>query len=461
MKDGFRIEKDSIGTIEVPKNALWGAQTQRSIKNFALGNELIPLELIYAITLIKKAAAIANNKLGYLDNQKKDLIKRSCTDILDGLHDSEFPLKIWQTGSGTQTNMNVNEVISNISATIVNSELGQYKILHPNDDVNKSQSTNDTFPAAIHISVVIEITKKLLPSIEKLNISFDKKTKEWNNVIKIGRTHFQDAVPITLGQEISAWSKQIKDAKNSILSGVSELYSLQIGGTAVGTGINSPENFSEEVIKIIKNETGLPFNKSENYFSLMASHDRLANIMSKLKILACSLFKISNDIKILSSGPRAGIYELIIPKNEPGSSIMPGKVNPTQCESLSMICSQIMGFEYAVSIANCSGTLQMNEYKPLIAFNILTSIKLLSEAIDNFRIKLIDGLMPNFKCIESNLNNSLMLITALVPEIGYEKAAKIANLAFNESLNLKEATLKLGYLDETKYDEIMNIEKMI
>ena len=461
MKDGFRIEKDSIGTIEVPKNALWGAQTQRSIKNFALGNELIPLELIYAITLIKKAAAIANNKLGYLDNQKKDLIKRSCKDILDGLHDSEFPLKIWQTGSGTQTNMNVNEVISNISATIVNSELGQYKILHPNDDVNKSQSTNDTFPAAIHISVVIEITKKLLPSIEKLNISFDKKTKEWNNVIKIGRTHFQDAVPITLGQEISAWSKQIKDAKNSILSGISELYSLQIGGTAVGTGINSPENFSEEVIKIIKNETGLPFNKSENYFSLMASHDRLANIMSKLKILACSLFKISNDIKILSSGPRAGIYELIIPKNEPGSSIMPGKVNPTQCESLSMICSQIMGFEYAVSIANCSGTLQMNEYKPLIAFNILTSIKLLSDAMDNFRIKLIEGITPNFKSIESNLNNSLMLITALVPEIGYEKAAEIANLAFNESLNLKEATLKLGYLDEKKYNEFMDIEEMI
>ena len=461
MKDDFRLEKDSIGTIEVPKNALWGAQTQRSIKNFALGNELIPLELIYAITLIKKAAAIANNNLGYLDNRKKDLIKKSCADILAGLYDSEFPLKIWQTGSGTQTNMNVNEVISNISALKVNAELGQYKILHPNDDVNKSQSTNDTFPAAIHISVVIEITKKLLPAIEKLNISLDKKSKGWNNLIKIGRTHFQDAVPMTLGQEISAWSKQIKDAKKSILSGISELYSLQIGGTAVGTGINCPENFSEEVIKIIKNETDLPFTKSENYFSLMASHDRLANIMSKLKILACSLFKISNDIKILSSGPRAGIYELIIPKNEPGSSIMPGKVNPTQCESLSMICSQIMGFEYAVSIANCSGTLQMNEYKPLIAFNILTSIKLLSEAIDNFRIKLIDGLMPNFKCIESNLNNSLMLITALVPEIGYEKAAEIANLAFNESLNLKEATLKLGYLDETKYDEIMNIEKMI
>jgi len=461
MKDDFRLEKDSIGTVEVPKNALWGAQTQRSIKNFALGNELIPIELIYAITLIKKAAAIANNNLGYLDQQKKDLIIRSCDDILAGLHESEFPLKIWQTGSGTQTNMNVNEVIANLSALKVNTKLGQYKILHPNDDVNKSQSTNDTFPAAIHISVVIEITNKLLPAIEKLNISFDKKSEEWNNIIKIGRTHFQDAVPITLGQEISAWSKQIKDAQKSIFLGVSDLYGLQIGGTAVGTGINCPKNFSEEVIKIIKNETDLPFTKSENYFSLMASHDRLANIMSKLKILACSLFKISNDIKILSSGPRAGINELFIPKNEPGSSIMPGKVNPTQCESLSMICSQIMGFEYAVSIANCSGTLQMNEYKPLIAFNILTSIKLLSEAIDNFRIKLVDGMMPNFKSIDSNLNNSLMLITALVPEIGYERAAEIANLAFNESINLKEATLKLGYLDEKKYDLIMDIQAMI
>ena len=456
-----RLEQDSLGSIDVPKDALWGAQTQRSIINFAIGDEKIPIEIIYAIAQIKASAARVNNHLGLINKEITKYITEASSEIIDGKHNNQFPLKVWQTGSGTQTNMNVNEVISNISAVKVNAELGQYKILHPNDDVNKSQSTNDTFPAAIHISVVIEITKKLLPAIEKLNISLDKKSKEWNNLIKIGRTHFQDAVPITLGQEISTWSKQIKDAKKSISSGISELYSLQIGGTAVGTGINCPENFSEEVIKIIKNETDLPFTKSENYFSLMASHDRLANIMSKLKILACSLFKISNDIKILSSGPRAGIYELIIPKNEPGSSIMPGKVNPTQCESLSMICSQIMGFEYAVSIANCSGTLQMNEYKPLIAFNILTSIKLLSEAIDNFRIKLIDGLMPNFKSIETNLNNSLMLITALVPEIGYEKSAEIANLAFNESLNLKEATLKLGYLDETKYDEIMNIEKMI
>ena len=461
MKEIFRLEKDSIGNVKVPENALWGAQTQRSIENFSIGDELIPIKLIYAITLIKKAAAIANNNLGYLDKDKKELITQSCNDILSGLYDSQFPLKIWQTGSGTQTNMNVNEVISNISALKVNSKLGSYKTLHPNDDINKSQSTNDTFPAAIHISVVVEISQTLIPSIEKFIHSLDAKSNEWKNLIKIGRTHFQDAVPITFGQEISAWSQQVADSKSAIMLSLSELYNLQIGGTAVGTGINCPEHFSEEVIKIIKDETKIPFTKSKNYFSLMASHDRLSSIMSQLKILACSLFKISNDIKILSSGPRAGIFELIIPKNEPGSSIMPGKVNPTQCESLSMICTQIMGFEYAVTMANSSGTLQMNEYKPLIAFNILTSIKLISEAMDNFRVKLIDGMIPNHQAIQLNLNNSLMLITALVPEIGYEKAAEIANLAFKNSLNLKEATLKLGYLNEEKFDEIMKIEKMI
>tara|TARA_Y100001933_G_C18958629_1_gene547132 strand:+ start:185 stop:1570 length:1386 start_codon:yes stop_codon:yes gene_type:complete len=461
MTENFRLEKDSIGSIKVPKDVFWGAQTQRSLENFSTGNELMPLQLIYAITLIKKAAAIANNNLGVIENHKKDLITSSCLDILKGSYDSQFPLKIWQTGSGTQTNMNVNEVIANIAALKTNSELGNYKVIHPNDDVNKSQSTNDTFPAAIHISVVLQITKALIPSIDKLNKSLDKKSDEWKKLIKIGRTHFQDAVPMTFGQELSAWSKQLKDDKKSIMSCISELYNLQIGGTAVGTGINCPRNFSEEVINIIKNETNLPFACSQNHFSLMASHDRLANVMSQLKIIACSLFKISNDIKILSSGPRSGIYELIIPKNEPGSSIMPGKVNPTQCEALSMICTQIMGFEYAVTMANCSGTLQMNEYKPLLAFNILTSIKLLSEVMDNFRIKLINGMEPNHQSIESNLKNSLMLVTALVPEIGYEKAAEIANLAFNDSLNLREANLKLGYLDVKKYDEIMNIEQMI
>jgi len=461
MMKNFRLEKDSMGTIQVPARALWGAQTQRSIKNFSIGEELIPIELIYSLTVIKKAAAIANFNLGLLNKEKKELIIKASNEILDGIHDAQFPLKIWQTGSGTQTNMNINEVISNIASLKTNSELGSHDPLHPNDDVNKSQSTNDTFPAAIQISVATEILNKLVPSIKELTNALDKKSKEWKDIIKIGRTHFQDAVPITLGQEISAWSKQIKDAEDALVISLDELYFLPLGGTAVGTGINCPTEFSKECIKSISADTNILFYQSKNHFSLMASHDRLAQVMSQIKILAGALFKISNDIKILSSGPRAGIYELIIPQNEPGSSIMPGKVNPTQCEALSMVCTQIMGFEYAVSIANSSGTLQMNEYKPLIGFNILTSLKLLRNVINNFRLKLVEGMEPNYQTINYNLENSLMLITALVPKIGYEKAAEIANLAFNESINLKDATVKLGYLNEYQFDELMNTDSMI
>ena len=461
MTKNFRFEKDSMGEIKVPSEALWGAQTQRSINNFTIGEELIPIELIYSITVIKKAAAIANFKLGLIEKVKKDLITEACKEIIDGVHDSQFPLKIWQTGSGTQTNMNINEVISNIAALKAHSELGSHHPIHPNDDVNKSQSTNDIFPTAIHISVVTAIIKKLVPSIRELTMQLDRKSNEWKDLIKIGRTHFQDAVPISLGQEVSAWSKQLKDAEDALLMSLNELFFLPLGGTAVGTGINCPKNFSEESIKSISEDTDLLFYKSKNHFSLMASHDRLANVMSQIKILAGALFKISNDIKILSSGPRSCIYELIIPQNEPGSSIMPGKVNPTQCEALSMVCAQVMGFEYAVSIANASGTLQMNEYKPLIGYNILTSIKLLNNAISNFRIKLVEGMQPNPKTIKINLENSLMLVTALVPKIGYEKAAQIANLAFNESINLKEATLKLGYLSAHEFDDAINTNEMI
>ena len=461
MNKNFRYENDSMGKIKVPAEALWGAQTQRSIINFSIGEELIPIELIYSITLIKKAAANANFKLGLIDKVKKDLIIEACTEIIAGKHDSQFPLKIWQTGSGTQTNMNINEVISNIAALKTNSDLGSHYPIHPNDDVNKSQSTNDTFPTAIQISVVAAIIKKLVPSIMELTMVLDKKSNKWADLIKIGRTHFQDAVPISLGQEVSAWSQQLKDAKDALLMSLNELSFLPLGGTAVGTGINCPKDFPEESIKLISEDTDLNFYKSKNNFSLMASHDRLAHVMSQIKILASSLFKISNDIKILSSGPRSGIYELIIPQNEPGSSIMPGKVNPTQCEALSMVCTQVMGFEYAVSIANASGTLQMNEYKPLIGFNILTSIKLLNNAINNFRIKLVEGIEPNPNTIKKNLENSLMLVTALVPKIGYEKAGEIANLAFNESINLKEATKKLGYLSDQEFDDAININEMI
>ena len=461
MEEDFRLEKDSLGNVKVPRDKFWGAQTQRSIENFSIGDELIPIDIIYSLTLIKKAAAITNFDLGILEAFKKDLIILSCEDILNGIFDDQFPLKIWQTGSGTQTNMNVNEVISNIGALKKGSEMGKNTPLHPNDDVNKCQSTNDTFPAAIQISVAKELHNKLFDSLDKIHESLELKKEAWKSFIKIGRTHFQDAVPMTYGQEISAWSDQIKKSKESILNSVEDLYYLPLGGTAIGTGINCPPTFSDKIIKILSKETDLPFKKSENYFSLMSSHDRLANTMSQLKNLACSLFKISNDIKILSSGPRSGIYELLIPQNEPGSSIMPGKVNPTQCEALSMICAQIMGLDYSVSIANCSGTLQMNEYKPLIGFNILKSINLLSEGINNFRINLIEGMQPNLKIARHNLENSLMLVTALVPEIGYEKAAEIAKLAYAQDCKLKEAAIKLGYLNEKKFDSLVDTKKMI
>ena len=461
MKKNFRLEKDSIGSIQVPTNAFWGSQTQRSIENFSIGKDLVPLNLIYSISLIKKASAITNFKLGNLDEYKKNLIVDACEDILNGLYDSQFPLKIWQTGSGTQTNMNVNEVISNIAAFKTQSEFGKNFPLHPNDDVNKSQSTNDTFPSAIQISTVEAINKRLIPSLDKLVEELDQKSLKWSELVKIGRTHFQDAVPISLGQEVSAWSKQLKDIKLTILSSNNQLLFLPLGGTAVGTGINCPENFSYEVTQTISELTNFPFKQANNNFVLMASHDRLADLMSKIKNLACSLFKISNDIKILSSGPRSGIYELIIPKNEPGSSIMPGKVNPTQCEALSMICAQVMGSEYAVSIANCSGTLQMNEYKPLIGLNILMSIELLAEAMESFRIKLVKDMRPNNKQINFNLENSLMLVTALVPKIGYEKAAEIANLAFEKSITLKDANQELNYLNEDEFKRLMRTDNMI
>ena len=461
MQEKNRIEKDSLGFVEVPFSALWGAQTQRSINNFSIGEEIIPIELIYSLTLIKKAAAISNYDLGYLEESKKELIVDSCREILEGNYNEQFPLKIWQTGSGTHTNMNVNEVISNIASKKSNFALGSHQPLHPNDDVNKSQSTNDTFPTAIQIAVVKTIVQNLLPIINKLIESLDKKSSEWKDTLKIGRTHFQDAVPMSLGQEVAAWSQQIKDSKKSLEDSLKDLFFLPLGGTAVGTGINCPEGFSQKAIEIISKETNLSFKRSTSPYSLMASHDRLANVMCNIKNLASTFFKISNDIKILSSGPRCGIYELKLPKNEPGSSIMPGKVNPTQCESLSMICTQIIGLEHAVSLANCSGTLQMNEYKPLIGYNILTSISLMTNSLKNFREKLIDGMVPNYQIIQNNLESSLMLVTALVPKIGYEKAADIANLAFKESINLKDAAIKLGYLSEEVFNSIIEPDQMI
>ena len=461
MTKNFRIEKDSMGTIEVPIEALWGAQTQRSIKNFSIGEELIPIELIYSLTLIKKAASIANFNLGLIDKRKKDLIVEACTEILDGLHDSQFPLKVWQTGSGTQTNMNVNEVISNIAALKTNSELGSHQPIHPNDDVNKSQSTNDTFPAAIQISVVNEIIKNLVPTIRELTKILDKKSEQWKDLIKIGRTHFQDAVPLTFGQEISGWSEQLKDAENAIIISLNELYFLPLGGTAVGTGINCPKGFCEESIKSISDDTNLMFYKSKNNFSIMASHDRLAQVMSQIKILAGALFKISNDIKILSSGPRSGIYELIIPQNEPGSSIMPGKVNPTQIEALTMVCSHIIGNDTAVGFAGSQGHFELNVFKPVIAYNVLQSLQLLGDATSSFTLRCLKNISPNEKKISDLMWGSLMLVTALAPKIGYDAATKIAKAAHLNGTTLEEEAIKSGLIDKKTFTDIVRPEKMI
>ena len=456
MKKAIRIESDSMGEIEVPSKALWGSQTQRSLNNFSIGNDLIPIDLIYALAKIKQAAAIANHQLGVLDGNKKELIVSATNLISKGLYDEQFPLRVWQTGSGTQTNMNMNEVISNLAAQELNQPLGSYQVLNPNDDVNRSQSTNDTFPAAIHIAAVESIEYNLLPEIRSLINIIDQKSQDWESIVKLGRTHLQDAVPITLGQEASAWKEQISTACNRIKESMNELYKLQLGGTAVGTGLNSPDKFDKEIIKEIINITGLPFECSKNKFAIMSSHDGLVNTMSKLKLLAISLLKIVNDLRLLGSGPRAGFAELNLPENEPGSSIMPGKVNPTQCEAMAMVCTQVIGLETAVTIAGSGGHLQMNVYKPLIGLNLLNSIRLLSDACKNCREKMIEGITPNITKMKSDLSRSLMLVTALTPKIGYKKASEIAQYAHKNGTTLREASVKLNYIDMNEFDSIVN-----
>ena len=453
----IRIEKDSLGTVEVPLNSLWGAQTQRALNNFKIGDNLMPLPLIFALTQIKKSAAIINNRLNLISNEKKDLIVNASDQIIEGRHNDQFPLPVWQSGSGTQTNMNVNEVISNIVLQKKNLPLGSYKEIHPNDDVNKSQSTNDVFPSAIHIATVNEIKKRLLPEIELLIKALDKKATQWESITKIGRTHLQDAVPLTLGQEVSGWMNQILNASRRIEKSLEDLLYIPIGGTAVGTGLNAPDNFDVLITEDIANSTGFKFKSTQNKFSQMASHDELVNTMSCLKLLAVSLLKIVNDIRLLSSGPRTGIGELELPDNEPGSSIMPGKVNPTQCEAMAMICTQIIALEVGVTIAGSGGHLQMNVYKPLIAFNILTSVNLLSDACHSCRTKMITGIEPNRVNIKSYVENSLMLVTSLTPRIGYEKACKIAQLAHKKNLTLKEASEKLGFINNKEFDNLINI----
>ncbi|KGG31652.1 Fumarate hydratase class II [Prochlorococcus marinus str. SS51] len=449
-----------MGTIKVPDQALWGAQTQRSLINFAIGHNKMPMKLIYSIVQIKASAAIVNCRLGVLDKQRKNFILNACNEISNGMHDEQFPLSVWQTGSGTQTNMNVNEVISNIASHLNGNKLGSHEPLHPNDHVNRSQSTNDVFPAAIQIATVQEILENLLPELDQLIETFDKKIIKWNRIIKTGRTHLQDAVPLTLGQEASAWKEQLIASRNRLNKSLNELYPLPLGGTAIGTGLNAPAKFDKEIALEIAKSTRSPFVSAQNKFAIMASHDALVHTMSQLKLLAVSLFKIVNDLRLLSCGPRGGLGELRLPENEPGSSIMPGKVNPTQCEAMAMVCTQIMALDSAVTMAGSGGHLQMNSYKPLIAFNLLESIDLLSSACKSSRILMIEGIEPNLEKIQNSLQNSLMLITSLTPIIGYEKASKIAQCAHEKDITLKEATKLLGYLNEDDFDRIVNPQSM-
>ena len=458
----YRIEKDTIGKVEVPINCLWGAQTQRSINNFKIGKpSSMPIEIIYGFAYLKKAAAFTNHKLGVLSKEKRDLIGNVCDEILDGKHNDQFPLVIWQTGSGTQTNMNVNEVISNRAHIIEGKKLGKSeKTLAPNDDVNMSQSSNDTFPTAMHIAIYKNLIENTIPCLEEFEKTLLKKSKEFNDIIKIGRTHLMDATPVTLGQEFSGYQSQIKHGLSSLKNSLNHLSELALGATAVGTGINSPVGYSEMSAEFISKFTGLNFISAENKFESIAAHDALVETHGALKLIANSLNKIANDIRMMASGPRSGIGEISIPANEPGSSIMPGKVNPTQCEALSMVCAKVIGNDVSVTIGGMQGHYELNVYKPLMAANLLESSTLLSDAVDSFNNNCVKGIKPNKKRIEELVNNSLMLVTALNNKIGYYKAAEIANLAHKNGTTLKEEAINLGYASSEEFDKWVDVKKM-
>ena len=458
----YRIEKDTLGEVKVPKDSLWGAQTERSKKNFKIGNpSSMPIEIIHAYAILKKSAAAANHELGVLSKEKSELIQAVCDEIISNKHNEQFPLVIWQTGSGTQTNMNVNEVISNRAHIIEGKKLGESeKTLSPNDDVNLSQSSNDSFPTAINIAAMKIITDNTLVNLKILRDSLNKKSKEFNKVVKIGRTHLMDATPITLGQEFSGYVAQIDNGIKSIKNAMDHLSELPIGGTAVGTELNTPKGYSKKVVESISKNSGLKFKESPNKFEGIASHDCIVEMHGAIKTAATSIYKISNDIRLMGSGPRSGLGELILPANEPGSSIMPGKVNPTQCEAISMVCAQIIGNDVAVSFAGANGHFELNVFKPLFAYNIIESSKILGDACLSFSKNCIEGLKPNKKKIERFLNDSLMLVTALNSKIGYYKAAEIANKAYKEDITLKEACIQLNYLSEKEFDKYVNPERM-
>lgn len=455
-----RIESDSFGKIKVPADKYWGAQTERSLKYFKIGKIKVPFEIIKAIAIIKKAAAIVNFKSKSLDKKISQAIVKASDEVIKGKFDDNFPLRVWQTGSGTQTNMNVNEVIANRAIQILGGKLGSKKPVHPNDHVNKSQSTNDTYPSAIHIASAIDVNKRLLPALKTLEKELENKVIKFKNIVKIGRTHLQDATPLTLGQEFSGYQMQIKNCIKRIEIALKEIYFLAQGGTAVGTGINSKKGFDRKIALEIKKITKLPFKTAPNKFEALASHEPIVNLSGTLNTLAVALMKITNDIRLLGSGPRAGFGELILPENEPGSSIMPGKVNPTQCEAVTMVCARVIGNHFTITTAASNGHFELNVFKPVISLSIIQSIELLSDSVDCFVKYCLKGLKADTKRISQLLNSSLMLVTALAPKIGYDNASMIAKKAHKNGTSLKEEALKSGLVNEKEYDRLINPKKM-
>src|SRR5271170_7624276 len=457
----MRRETDSLGVVEVPANKLWGAQTQRSLEHFSIGTDLMPREMITSYAILKKAAAIANHAGKRLDDMRYRLIVQTCDEILAGRHLDMFPVHVWMTGSGTQFNMNVNEVISNRCSQLAGTPLGSHRPVHPNDHVNMAQSSNDSFPSTMNIAAGVNVKQRLIPAVIKLRDAIAAKSQEWDNIVKIGRTHMQDATPLTLGQEWSGYAGMLADDLDRIEPALQGVYRLALGGTAVGTGINSAPGFAEAAAAEIARLTRLPFITAPNKFTVQGAHDALVQLSGTLRTIAVSLYKIANDIRLMSCGPRAGFAELMIPENEPGSSIMPGKVNPTQCEALAMVAVQVMANDVAVGFGGAGGYLEMNVYKPLIIYNITHSITIMTDSCVNFRQFLIEGTEPNLKKIKEYVDRSLMLVTALAPVIGYNKASKIAHYAMDNDLTLKDAALKLGFVTEAEFDRVVDPKKMV
>jgi fumarate hydratase, class II len=456
----FRVERDSMGEINVPADRYWGAQTQRSLEHFKIGGDRFPREMIRALGILKKCAALVNQELGLLAPEKAKHIMAAADEVVEGQLDDHFPLVVWQTGSGTQTNMNTNEVIANRALVMMGEKMAS-KGIHPNDDVNKAQSSNDTFPTAMHIAVAEQVNKRLLPAVKTLHKGLQAKADEFKDIVKIGRTHLMDATPLTLGQEFSGYVTQVGQCLSRIERDLGDIYELALGGTAVGTGLNTHPDFAVKSAAAIAKETGLPFKTAPNKFAALAAHDALVGLSGSLKTLACALMKIANDIRLLGSGPRSGIGELVLPANEPGSSIMPGKVNPTQSEAMTMVCAQVVGNDMAVAVGGMNGHFELNVFKPLIVHNVLNSIRLLADACESFQEHCVEGIEVNRARVKQHLDNSLMLVTALNPHIGYDNAAKVAKYAHENDTTLKDAAQKLNLLDPAKFDQLVRPEDML